>query len=415
MVPASTQKLLTAAAVLGRLAPTQRFITRVLGPPPDATGTINGDVWLVGDGDPALGSDRGASHAASGEPWYNTVTTELARSLWRAGVRRITGTVVGDGRALMGGGLLPGWAWDDAPYAYSAPPAGLTLYEGTTRLDLSVQGSSVVLGLTPATQEVQVSLSPLLPENDGLFLLPGSALGAVEAWWRAANGKTSARDFVAVPNPARYAAEQLAHALQAAGILVAQAWRTPAPNELLPRTVEFAAVPSATVRELCALMLRNSLNLHAEMLLMQLGRWTGPEASTRGGLQRVTEFVLGMGREPMAMRLVDGSGLSRMNLLSAQILVDALRSALRQDPGFADLLSTMGVNGTLENRLVGTPAAGRVRAKTGTLTGHRNMVGVLETLRGQTLHFAILLGGVVPPRAVVDTVVDQALMTLLTL
>jgi D-alanyl-D-alanine carboxypeptidase/D-alanyl-D-alanine-endopeptidase (penicillin-binding protein 4) len=407
--PASTQKVLTTAAVLRHLPGDRRLATTLVGPPVGEGGVLAGDLWLVGDGDPSLASARGQPGQQT-PPGHSLALDDMARAVHAAGVRRITGGVVGDGRVLPGPAPGPGWSWDDAPYGYSALPAGLVVGEGTATLELTETLDGVVALLVPPTQEVRVRVERVVDVRPGLELLPLPG-GEVLARWKGPVGLAPWREAVAVPDPARHAAEQLTAALRRAGVEVGGMPRSAGVLEGGPvAEVLYVRAESPTLRELCAASNQDSLNLHAEVLLRQLGRLAGAGPVAQEGLRLVGEVLREVGVDPARVRVVDGSGLSRLNLLSARALVAVLRGGLARDPGFADLLAVAGRSGTMRGRLVGTPAEGRVWAKTGGLTGHRTMAGVVETRGGRRLTFAVMVSGVVVPRQEVDAAVDRALL-----
>jgi D-alanyl-D-alanine carboxypeptidase/D-alanyl-D-alanine-endopeptidase (penicillin-binding protein 4) len=414
--PASTLKLVTTAAVLDAMDGGQRFTTRLVSASPDAQGRIPGDITLLGDGDPSLGSTRfmlGNLDHDRVLPW--DVLGEAARAMAASGVKSVGGGAVGDGRALRGGSLLPGWAWDDAAYAYSAVPSGLTLHEGLSWLRAAALEEGTVLTLTPPTSLVHPSLLAPPPDGRGLELFPRGD-HAVDLAFAPGPVRPVGEEPVAIPDPVAYAAEQLDRALRGAGVTLEQPARVAGATHpdatAFPHT--WLTVESPTLRTLCAATNQHSINLYAETLLMQLGRFTQDNPTTAGGLVAVRAYLQKAGVAPESYRVVDGSGLSRMNLLAPSHLVAALRQAITRDPTFVELLSVAGVRGSLKDRLVGTPAAGRVYAKTGALTGHRTMAGAVQTLDGRWLLFAFMTSGVVVGRGVVDLTVDQALLTLVT-
>lgn len=406
--PASTVKVVTTAALLHHLDPALRFTTTLQSSTPTPDGTVPSDLFLVGGGDPSLGSARFLPDTNPNEPAPWDLFSDVAAALRRSGVTRVQGAVVGDARVLQGCSLAPGWAWDDAPFGYSAVPCGLTLHEGLTWLRaLSLEGGMQAV-LTPPTSQVRVTLERGPLDGRGLDLFPDGE--RVRAAWRGPDPLVAASEPISVPNPARYAAEQLLRSLTAQGITVERGHRTAIPTDVAPTATTWMTVQSPTLRQLCQATNQQSLNLYAEMLLMQLGRLTSADPSTKGGLLAVQRFLKAAGVEPTSLRLVDGSGLSRMDLLAPMHLALALRAAWARDPSFADLMSGPGRPGTVEKRLLGTPAEGRVYAKSGTLTGHRNLVALVETLTGQWRVVVVMVGGVVVPRQVVDAAVDRVLL-----
>ena len=415
VTPASTLKLLTTAAALRYLGPDRRFVTRVLAGRPDRRGVVHGDLWLLGDGDPSFGSGRAETEGPFDRPSASPVLVRLARELKNRGIRAIRGDVVGDGRALSAAQLGRGWSWDDAAYAYSALPSGLTYLEGLVQIEVQATADGITTIAKPRTGLVQVDARVVPDQKSDLVLAPGECSGCVVATVGKMPERGHARTFVAVPDPPLYAAEQLAAALRAEGIKISGDARAvteddePAPTKDAPVVI---AVSSPPLRELAEWTNTESLNLYAEVLLRQLGRLAYGDPSAAGGVRGIEAFLGEANVDPARVRIVDGSGLSRMNLLSCRALVAVLETAVRNDPNFADLLAVAGRTGTMRKRLAGTSAQGRVRAKTGTLTGHRNIVGLIETVEGRTLSFAFVLSGVVVSGEVADGAVDRVLVGL---
>ena len=186
--------------------------------------------------------------------------------------------------------------------------------------------------------------------------------------------------------PALYAARALRSALENRGVSIrgqAAAGPVPAGAALLAR------VESPTLTELLALTLPPSDNFFAEMILKDLGALYGSAGSTAAGAAVVESTIARIfGLHP---RVLDGSGLSHSDRTSPYEVVDLLNgltalpfgSALRSD------LAVAGRSGTLEDRMRGTTAAGRCRAKTGTIDGASNLAGYCEALNGHLLAFAI--------------------------
>ena len=189
--------------------------------------------------------------------------------------------------------------------------------------------------------------------------------------------------------PALFAAQRFERALRRAGVAVrrsAAAAAAPASAELVLR------MPSAPVRTLVAAVNQPSDNFGAEMLIKLLGARFAGHGSTAGGARVVTEAMRELG---VAARVADGSGLSRANRTTATQVVTLLQ---QMDAGidadeFASSLAVAGRSGTLRRRMRGTTAAGRCRAKTGTLTGVSALAGYCTTPNARVA-FAFLMNGV---------------------
>ncbi|MFD9129947.1 D-alanyl-D-alanine carboxypeptidase/D-alanyl-D-alanine-endopeptidase, partial [Kitasatospora sp. NPDC059571] len=183
--------------------------------------------------------------------------------------------------------------------------------------------------------------------------------------------------------------------------------RARAPADAAP----IARHDSAPLSALMVPFLKLSNNGIAEHLVKEIGRVAAGTGSWPAGLDRIRDFVHRAGLEPTAARQSDGSGLSRHNLLTASRLT-ALFGYARTRPWFRswyDALPVAGdtrrmVGGTLTNRMRGTAAAGRVHAKTGSMTGVDALAGYVDRADGRTLAFAVLLNNFAgdSPRPVLD-------------
>jgi serine-type D-Ala-D-Ala carboxypeptidase/endopeptidase (penicillin-binding protein 4) len=192
-----------------------------------------------------------------------------------------------------------------------------------------------------------------------------------------------------VDNPARAAARAFKHALRKAGVRVA---RTSRVGTAPPDAPTLTRVVSPRVSRLVRHMDKTSDNFYAEMLLKHLGARIRGAGTTRAGC-RVVRKMLRRRRVPMdGVRIVDGSGLSAYDRLTARAIVVLLRSAWR-DPAvkwpFRASLPIAGVDGTLHDRMRTGPARGRVRAKTGTTDSASSLSGYV----GRRFVFSILQNG----------------------
>jgi D-alanyl-D-alanine carboxypeptidase/D-alanyl-D-alanine-endopeptidase (penicillin-binding protein 4) len=193
---------------------------------------------------------------------------------------------------------------------------------------------------------------------------------------------------VALEDPARFAATVFREVLAARGIVVTgEADTLSAP---LPGTRRIlATLESAPVSELISTINKTSQNLHTEMMLRQLGARRGGIGTLESGREAVDEFLHRLGVRPEAWQLQDASGLSRSDLVSPHEMVSLL-VAMDSHPhaaAFRASLPVAGVDGTLESRMRGTAAQGRVQAKTGTILNVNALAGYATTRGGARLAF----------------------------
>jgi D-alanyl-D-alanine carboxypeptidase/D-alanyl-D-alanine-endopeptidase (penicillin-binding protein 4) len=343
LLPASTLKLVTAAAALAALGPDHRYETRVAAtaaPRPD--GTVPGDLVLIGSGDPALATALFAANAHPQRP--RTPLEALADAIVATGVRVITGGIYGDPTVFADQPAAPGWKPSYFDDLHATRVSGLTA-EGGRKLEFRggrLQGSAA---LDPAA-EAAASLLTLLAER-GV---------------RIDGGVTSTR--------------------------------TPPPV-----VTELAAVTSPPLRDLLAYAVQHSDNHTADAVFRTLGvaagdpTWDGSAAAARRALAPLRLDWSGA-------VLADGSGLSRVARLSPAFLATLLQRMDRSSASseWAGLLAVSGERGTLRGRLLATAAEHRLRGKTGSLEDVRALAGTVVgpprpapgALTGRAYHFAVL-------------------------
>lgn len=377
--PASNQKLLTSAAALHRFGPDQRFRTEVLALGSVVNGVLEGDLVLRGGGDPVLES----AHLQS-----------LAQHLRDAGIVRVTGNLRADESLFDDERLGAGWQADDEPYYYSAQISALSV-------DRNVVGVQVRPG-SRARSRAKVTLKSLAP---GYFKVENRARtgsGSLRVTRRrsrnvilVSGSVTPGRmenESVTLENPALYTATSFRKALAKQGVSIDGDTRLAA----IPKGEGqvLAQHESPPLADILALLNKPSDNLVAEMLLKHIGTpadRTGPGTAERG-MTALTELITTIQQPAPAFRPADGSGLSRVNLVSPRTLVSLLTWMDTQPYAgvYKSSLPIAGVDGTLRLRLKDTVAAENARAKTGTLTGVTALSGYVVARNGERLVFSAM-------------------------
>jgi len=221
------------------------------------------------------------------------------------------------------------------------------------------------------------------------------------------NQKEPTRQVLSVEAPERYAGLLFRRLLTERGVAVRRpgVLRRQAPASV----TEVGALASPPLSEILALLNKPSDNLIAEMLLKELGYLHSGRGSAAAGGQAVTAWLQTLGVPPAGLRVADGSGLSRHDLVTTRLVSDLLLRAERE-PWRAAFLASLpvgGVDGTLRLRMRGTPAANQVRAKTGTLANVSALSGYVTTAGGRRLVFSIVTnhhGGPVSAKRVEDNI-----------
>jgi serine-type D-Ala-D-Ala carboxypeptidase/endopeptidase (penicillin-binding protein 4) len=417
VMPASTMKAVTLAVAAERLGWDARFSTRLEATGPLEAGVLHGDLVVTGDGDPTIGERADMPR----------VLDEWAGRLLAFGVTRIEGRLVGDDDVLPDQAFGAGWAWDDLAFGYAAPLGALQYHESTVQVVISAgpePGTPASIRLEPASSDLVVT---------GQVWTTGPDVPAAIYTRRRLFGQTlevtgsvprAGRDYVrtvSVDNPTRAFLLAFRDALGRAGITVAGGVAdiddlagapvgTIGPRRLLHRH------ESPPLREIGVRLMKVSQNLIAETLMARIGLTSDvpdvdPLAAARGAYERT---LARWGVPADDVIVADGSGLSRYDFITADALVAVLRRMAdpRDAAAFEATLPILGVDGTLERRLRGTRAEGRVRAKTGSMSNVRALAGYVTTLAGERLAFAIVANNFKVRGSVIDVVTDRALIAL---
>jgi len=415
-MPASNMKLVTAVAAAEILGFDYRFQTVLATNGRIANGCLEGDLIVVGSGDPTIGARLGSPSLEEMENGdASCVFRGWAEELKGRGITRIIGNLVGDTSVFSGPEHGEGWAWDDFPWGFAARISGLQFNENLALLRIaprSGEAATPMLNLMPPGALQLVNLLSYAgeqesPEVEVTVLHPGvlELRGKVR-------GNRSSLYSLSVPSPPDYFLGTLKQVLVDSGVSVDGAVRVMAAGEPTPQPLETLLVyDSPELRYVLKVLLKVSQNLYAETLLKTLSPLK-KQKSFEDGREQVEQVLGAIGVPEDGFVVSDGSGVSRYNLVTPETLVTLLRHVYRQPyaADFLDCLPIGGVDGTLRDRLVLSPAAGKTRAKTGTLTYVRCLSGYVTTRDGETLAYSLMLNHVAPqlmrrPETVLDEIV----------
>ena len=389
LVPASAAKMVSAASAGEAMGWDYRYQTTLRATGPIVDGTLDGDLLIVGSGDPSIGGRAG-----------DDVTAWIA-ALKAQGVRRIAGNIVGDDDSVEEPRPQLAWAWDDLGYTTGAIFGALNLYEN--RMTITVTPWSTAGGPTTLSVEPHASYRPLANRTvtgapgTPAFIWPEQRPG--EPYLTIAGslpaGGTPQRLDVSSGNPTFWFASVFRNRLQREGIEVTgEAWDI---DDLTARPDRAAATVvythySRPLAEIVQPLLKNSVNLYGEAAL-RLNTATGVFPTNDAALEGLRGRLQAWGIAADQQQLVDGSGLSRRNVITPEALLVTLRRMHREGATspFVTGLPIAGVDGSLAGRMTGTAAQGNVRAKTGTMSNIRSLAGYVTTRDGEPLAFAIVV------------------------
>jgi D-alanyl-D-alanine carboxypeptidase/D-alanyl-D-alanine-endopeptidase (penicillin-binding protein 4) len=424
--PASNMKLYTVAAGLDRLSPDYHFVTSVYAAAkPDASGNVPGDLTIYGRGDPSI--------AARFNGDYFKGIDDLAGRIAAAGVKRVAGDLVGDESYFSGPAYGSGWQWEDLQWGFGAEVSALSVNDNLVNLSLSPGrqvGAPAVVSTDPP--------DPLLTINNrlttaargtrrNLLVHRGLDSDVVEIQGSLALDDAGFSGRLGVARPALLFIYLLRSSLAKKGVIVSGKTRTIAPALSVVGAnagaasglVELTNLQSPPFSVIAAQTLKPSQNLYAELILRTLGRVVpssspnSPDVartSESNGVEVVRAFLREAGVDASALSLSDGSGLSRDDMVTAEATLQLLTYMRRHRyaNAFREALPIAGVDGTIRNRMKGTPAQNNLRAKTGELRSASSLSGFVSTAAGEELVFSIMVNnypdGVNPPSVCIDPI-----------
>ena len=442
--PASNAKLFTTAAVFGLIGPDFRFKTTVetMGSL-DKYGRLNADLVLVGRGDPNL-SGRTLpynTHTERKAPPIQVLQT-LADQLVQHGLKYVDGDVVADDSYFVWERYGEGWSQDDLAREWGAPVSALTINDNVifvTIMPADRPGERAFLNITPFPEYYKIDNRVITtpsgsgPRTVSINREPGS--NVLTFWGNLPQDDPGFGEALAIEDPADFAGQLLKELLEERGVTVYGKARTHhtelasmqtfsvtsmasgGGNSMRPPNVQpmiLASYQSQPLAQDLRVINKVSQNLHAELMLRLLGKEKGNSGSIAGGLEVLRSFLVNAGIKPDQFVFLDGSGLSREDLVTPDATVQLLQYCHKQPWGqsFEDTLPVAATDGSLADRFRNTPAAGMVRAKTGSLSHVYTLSGYATTKSGDHIAFAVMTNNNnMATKQALDTI-DQVVLRL---
>ncbi|WP_042224005.1 D-alanyl-D-alanine carboxypeptidase/D-alanyl-D-alanine endopeptidase [Oceanobacillus manasiensis] len=389
--PASNMKLLTAAAALEILGEDYTFPTEIKTDGVQRVEQLEGNLYLVGKGDPTLTPEDFAG---------------FAERLQNLGITHVEGDLIGDDTWYDNARLSPDLIWSDESFHYGAQISALTASP-----DQDYDAGSVTLHITPSTEPGEKPLVTVSPDTnyvtihnraetspndmeEDLTVEREHGSNEITLTGTVPAGAETVKEYMAVWDPTSYAMALFQDALQAKGITWSgevKIGKAPEKGSLL---IQNKSIP---IKELLVPFMKLSNNVHGEVLVKEMGKHVNKEGSWEKGLEVMEEELEKLGLNQSTLLIRDGSGISHVNLIPANELSKLL--FIVQDkpwfPAFKNALPVAGetekmVGGTLRNRLGDV----QVEAKTGTIFGVTTLSGYLQTLSGENYIFSIMINNV---------------------
>ena len=462
--PASNAKLFTTAAAIALLGPNQRFTTRVeYGSAGSKEKIVHGDVTIIGAGD-ANFSDRELPYRSPAEAKASPVPpvtplrylADFADQIAAAGVKRITGDIIGDDTVFPWEPYPESWSIDDAVWGYGAPVSGFTVNDNqvlvTTHPGRTAADKPTVEWPNGIPAWYQLDTAGLVtgPRKSPSHIEFERDLGSrvLRISGSIAAGSEPDAEQIAIADPSEFAAFAFKQLLEARGIKVDGIPRArhrldlQSPGFVTESHQPLLRLPTAinpnksklltgmvSCQDACPIILQHtspplsddivltnkvSQNLHAELLLHHLGKTYGAQyaggdggidGSTAEGVRVIRQWLINAGIDPNDFVFDDGSGLSSHDLVTPRAIAKLLSYAANDpktgqpQPWFAVWKASLpigGEDGSLASRFHDPPLKDHVFAKTGTLGEARALSGYLDCASGRTIIFSIMVGNHLP-------------------
>lgn len=433
MVPASNMKLLTTGAALHILGPDHTFETTLAYDGHIEDGILNGNLHIIGNGDPTLASKDSIA-----------IPVERTFAVWErmirdAGIKRIDGHIIGDGRSFEGPAEEPTWLWNDIGTYYGAGVTGLMFYE-------NMQSFSVSAG---ASVGDDVNIRPHYPEcpwmdfryscttgqagtGDKLYMYTSDLAPVAEIRGTFGVDRAAKRVDCANKFPEYTCAKYFENYLRKKGISCSKGaadyklvtgWMAENARNSEEEMHVLGSSMSPTLDRIVFETNHASNNVFAETLFRALGKTLRNSACYDSSYVAINDAFMELGfSADKGIRIQDGSGLSRQNLVSPEALCGFLY-AMTSSPAFDVFLKSLpspGFNGTLEYNMKGQAAElrSRIKVKSGSMNGVRCYSGYIlpscseKTLPEETLIISVMTNNCTSPNWKVRPLLDKLMATL---
>ncbi|MFC2135130.1 D-alanyl-D-alanine carboxypeptidase/D-alanyl-D-alanine-endopeptidase, partial [Bacteroidota bacterium] len=388
-VPASVLKLFTTASSLLLLGSNYQYYTDVYSNGKIQNGILEGDLIIRGTGDPTFSNRFFDRNTDIFESW--------ADSLLQLGIKEISGDIIGDDNLFDDLEFGKGWAWDYESHWFAAPTSALSFNDNS--VDISIEPSSVDMPayftISPQTKFVDVINNVKTVDQNrrnGIRVYRGRGRNLITVYGNINMNDRSITKFVSINKPTLYFITVLSEVLDSKGIKI-KGHPTDFDGNILKENYDdfhfLFRHKSPDLTEIINEINKNSNNFCAEQLIKSLGLELFGSGSIVNGVNGMKDLLNIMGINPDNLVIADGSGLSRLNLLTPNQIVNLLGYMYKSNEfqNFYESLPIAGIDGTLANRMNYEATENNVRAKSGFIEGVNSLAGYLKTADGEQVAF----------------------------
>lgn len=411
LCPASVQKLITTAIALEKLGSDYTYKTEIYASNKIENGILNGNLIIKGSGDPSFGSYKIDSIQG-----FEFVFNEFAKALKQKGIQKINGNVYGDPSFFDSKIAPPKWLWEDVGNYYGCAVSGLNFNENIFQLHVSTTFTGLPISIFetyPFLPEKYTIINNVIAGNVGsgdksfFYSTPFSN----EVYYTGTLPPNKSEMYIkgAIPNPPEIAALHLKFALQKNGIVVTgDVENLEMSNMNLPNKELLYTIESKPLKDLVKRTNEQSINLYAESLLLTLGKQFN-KPNIDSSLSVLSQFISEKNVLKNSIKLYDGSGMSPMNRVSSRAIVGILEKAYMSNikDDFMSSLPLSGINGTVKKFLNNTRLQGKMRIKSGSMTGVRSYAGYYKNNKNEIIAFCFILNDYIEKDSIIIHEIEQ--------
>lgn len=413
--PASNMKLFTTSAGLLLLGDEYKFSTLIYANGQIDGSILKGNLVVQGGGDPAI-----SGRFFDGDIYK--VYYDWADSLIEMGIDEIDGNIIGDDNLFDDVNLGTGWAWDNESYWYNAPSGAISFNDNCI---------DIVVTVDPLTRKAKINISPDTKYttiiNDVYVVSKDSATSidvhrvrgsnVITVFGSIRNSPDSVKTFSTINNPTQYSMVVLKKVLEKKGIKIKG---YPVDIDDLEDPLDYSNIRllfsyySPELKDIIKVINKNSQNFFAEQLLKVIGLEKEGYGTIENGVKAISNILSDMGINPETFVMVDGSGLSQLNMVTPRSIVTLLSYMYKSDYfiPFFNSLPIAGVDGTLGTRMKNSRAENKIRAKTGFLEYVRSLSGYAYTGDNEPVVFTIIVNNFNVPVKLAENIQDLVCLRL---
>jgi D-alanyl-D-alanine carboxypeptidase/D-alanyl-D-alanine-endopeptidase (penicillin-binding protein 4) len=413
--PASNLKLLSTAAILETLGANYRFKTLLKNSGTISESRLNGNLYVIGGGDPSLGSYRFNKENPT------KFIDEWIKTLQEKNIKTITGDLIIVDTLFKKQQIPPTWVWGDVGNYYGAGVKSISIFDNQYKIyfdtKVAINDTVKILKIVPEIDGMiltnNVTAKKIRGDKTNIYGVPKCNLRTIDGFLPV--NKDSFIVKGSIPNPALILAKVFKEKLKNNAInLQGKITIIETPFELKNLSLLHTTY-SPTLIEIIEKTNKKSINLYAETLMRQLSIANGLDGSNKSATKSLTKYWQQKAIDISAMKLYDGSGLSTYNLITAKQFVDILKIIYTDSLNYPNYISTLpvsGVSGTLKYFLNRSEAKTHVFAKSGSMSGIKAYSGYIETKKKNILVFSFMINNYTCSKSAVKKDMERVLTYL---